>query len=216
MMGFLQSCDNKNVEVVDPQTYLPLEVGKYQVYEITETTYSPAQPIPLVNTWQEKDVVDRITNEQEHTKTYVINRYKRNNKNDYFQKVKEYTIRQSPDRVITTMDNISILSLVLPPDPKINWNGNMYNIQDNQKNWYTKINEPSDINSISFSHTITVIERNDSTAINNYKGIKQYAAGVGLIYDEQTAYEYCQEVDCIGSGKIDSGFYRIKKIIESN
>jgi hypothetical protein len=216
MLGVLQSCDNKNVEVVDPQTYLPLEIGKYQIFEITETVYSPAQPQPIVTTWQEKDVVDRIISEQDHVKTYVINRYKRNSNNDYFQKVKEYSIRQSPDRIITTVDNVSILSLVLPPDPKVTWNGNMYNIQDIQKNWYTHINEPSSINSILFAHTITVIERKDSTAINNYKGIKQYASGVGLIYDEQTGYEYCQEADCIGSGKIDSGFYRTKKIIESN
>ena len=212
----LQSCDNKNIDVVDPQTYLPLEVGKYQVYEISETVYSPAQTKPIVTTWEEKDVVDRIINEQDNAKTYVVNRYKRLNKNDYFQKVKEYTIRQSPDKVITTIDNVSILSLVLPPDSKVTWNGNLYNIQDSEKHWYTNINKPSDINSVLFTNTITVMERKDSSAINNYTGMKQYAAGVGLIYDEQMAYEYCQEADCIGSGKIDSGFFRVKKITESN
>lgn len=213
----LQSCDNKNIDVVDPQTYLPLEVGKYQVYEISETVYSPAQTKPIVTTWEEKDVVDRIINEQDNAKTYVVNRYKRLNKNDYFQKVKEYTIRQSPDKVITTIDNVSILSLVLPPDSKVTWNGNLYNIQDSEKHWYTNINKPSDINSVLFTNTITVMERKDSSAINNYTGMKQYAAGVGLIYDEQMAYEYCQDTpDCIGSGKIDSGFFRVKKITESN
>lgn len=210
----IQACEKSETNPIDTYQYYPLEPGQYQIYQVNETIYSAGQKNPVVNNWQEKDEVDRISNNAEPVVSYIIARYKRNTASDFWQKVKEYAVTKSPDKLITNIDNQSILSLVFPPNSAIRWNGNMYNTLDKQDYRYQDINQPGTVDKISFENTLTVVERRDTSIINRYIGIKKYALGVGLVLDDQTAYEYCQDDSCIGEEIIESGVHKTRKIIE--
>jgi hypothetical protein len=210
----LHSCNQIETDPVDVYQYYPLELGQYQVYQVEETTYSAGQAKPVISSWQEKDQVDRISSTHEHVTAFIIARYRRNTSSDYWQKFKEYTVTKSPDKILTNIDNQTIFAMVFPPDAQIKWNGNQYNNQDEEDFQYRDINQPASIDKLSFDKTLTVVERRDTSIINRYVGIKKYALGAGLILDEQTAYEYCQDDKCIGSQTIESGTHKVKKIIE--
>jgi hypothetical protein len=210
----LQSCDKNETDPVDEYQYYPLGLGQYQIYQVEETTYSAGQSKPVVATWQEKDQVDRISSSDENTTAFIVARYRRNTSADYWQKFKEYTVTRSPDKVLTNIDNQTIFALIFPIDSRIKWNGNQYNNLDAEDFYYQDIHKPANIDNISFDKTLTVVERRDTSIINRYVGIKKYALGTGLISDEQTAYEYCQDEHCIGSETIESGTHKVKKIIE--
>ncbi len=212
--AFIQSCDQSETNPVDSYQYYPLELGRYQIYQVQETIYSAGQKNPVVTTWQEKDEVDRISSNADPVISYIIARYRRNVPTDYWQKLKEFAVTKSPDKILTNIDNQPILSLVFPPNATIRWNGNTYNTLDDQQYRYMDINQPGSVDKLSFENTLTVVERRDTSIIDRYIGIKKYALGAGLILDEQTAYQYCQDDDCIGEGIIESGSYKTRKIIE--
>jgi hypothetical protein len=211
----VQSCDKAGTDPIDSHEYYPLELGRYQIYQVQETIYSAGQTKPVITTWQEKDEVDRISSTNENVVTYIIARYKRNLATDYWQKTKEYAVTKSPDKILTNMDNQTVFSLVFPIDAKLKWNGNLYNALDAQDYQYQDINKPATIDKLTFDKTLTVQERKDTSVINRFVGLKKYALGTGLILDEQTSYEYCQDDDCIGDYIIESGSYKTRRILES-
>ncbi|CAG5007073.1 hypothetical protein DYBT9275_03958 [Dyadobacter sp. CECT 9275] len=215
LLTFFQSCENSKTEPLDTYAYYPLEIGRYQIYEVQETVYSSGQKDPVVTTWQEKDEVDRIASSGDNVTTYVVTRYKRNSADSYWLKFKEYTVTKSPDKILTSIDNQTVFSLAFPADSKVKWNGNLYNDGDARNYTYQNIGKPLQLGDLRYNHTLTVLERKDTSIIDRYVGIKTYALATGLILDEQTAFQYCQDDDCIGMDIIESGTYRVKKILET-
>ena len=212
----IQSCSDSSKDPVNTYDYLPLAVGQFQVYEVTEDIYSSGQNGPVKTVFQERDEITAVTTNGNGTSTYVVSRSSRKSSSEYWTKIKEYSIEQFPDKLIFNTDNKITVPLVFPIDSKVIWNGNMYNNQDKKDYRYEDISQPLQLGSLSFDNTLSVIEQRDTTSVIDYTlSLKRYALGVGLIYDEQTVYQYCQSsADCIGLGIIDSGSKRTRKILE--
>ncbi|MCF0061415.1 hypothetical protein MUK70_19440 [Dyadobacter chenwenxiniae] len=213
-ISLILSCKRDRTEPVDSNNYYPLEVGRFLVYDVKEEVYSAGQANPVKKSWQEKDEVDRVSTDEKGIPTYTISRSRRNTATEYWQKEKEFTVQKYPDKLLTNIDNQTFFSLALPVDPKVKWNGNSYNNLDAQNYHYEDLNKPVTVGSQSFDKAMVVVERKDTSIINRYIGIKHYGLGVGLISDDQTAFELCQNDDCIGSGKIESGKHRSRIIVE--
>lgn len=216
ILSFFVSCDNSSVDTIDPNRYGVLQEGSYIVYDVREEIYSAGKDAPDVSTWQEKDQVVSVSKENENSTAGLVARYRRDDESDYWTKVKEFRIVRSPDKLLTTIDNEAVLSLVFPVDTKVNWNGNQYNNSEPEDYRYENINLPFTISEKSFGNTLTVIERQDSSIINKYSGVKKYALDVGLVYDDQISFEYCQTPECLNSDirKIESGYHRTKTVRE--
>lgn len=210
------SCNNDSAEPVNTYDYFPLVIGNYAIYDVSETTYSSGQTTPVVKSYQEKDEISRVTVNSDGSSTYIVSRSSRNTSSEYWQKTKEYSIEQYPDKLIFNIDNLSKVPLVFPIDSKVTWNGNMYNTLDAEDYQYQDINQPYELGSLQFDKTLTLVERSDTTSVIDYDlGLKRFALGIGLIYDEQTSYEFCQATaECIGQGIIDSGSRKVRKLIE--
>jgi hypothetical protein len=213
LLAAIISCE-KSDDMVDMYQYYPLEAGKYYIYEVRQDIYSTGQDEPVVRTWQERDRVENATTNAEGIVTYTFSRSTRNTSGDYWQKVKEFTVQRYPDKILTNIDNQTYFSLAFPITENLQWNGNSYNNLDPEPYHYEGFNEPLTIGNQSFSKSLTVVERSDTSLINKYYGIKQYALGIGLIVDDQITYEFCQSEDCIGSGKIESGSRTTRRILE--
>lgn len=211
---FSQSCNNDSTEPVDVYDYFPLEVGRYQIYNVKETIYSAGQKDPVIHSYQEKDEIERMSTDADGISTYIFSRSTRNTASDYWQKVKEFSAREYPDKILTTIDNQTFFSLIFPIDSKVTWNGNTYNNLEAENYHYLDINKPLTLDTLIFDKTLTVLERKDTSIIDRFVGIKQYGLGVGLISDDQIAYEYCQNEECIGSETIESGTHKTRTIVE--
>ena len=210
----LDGCNPKTTDPVDVYEYFPLEVGRFAVYDVKEEVYSTGQANPVIKTWQEKDKVENVSEDDGGIFTYTFSRSTRNNATEYWTKAKEYKVHRHPDKILTNIDNQTFFSMVFPVDTRISWNGNTYNNRDAENYHYEDVNMPGSVGAQTFDRTLRVVERNDSSVINRYIGIKQYGLGIGLISDHQTSFEYCQDDACIGSGKIDSGVRKARTIVE--
>lgn len=213
-ISIVVSCKRDRTEPVDSYGYYPLEIGRYLIYDVKEEIYSAGQENPVRKNWQEKDEVDRVTTDDKGIPTYIISRSRRNATTEYWQKQKEFSVQKYPDKLLTNLDNQTFFSLSFPVNQNVEWNGNSYNNMDAQKYHYEELNKPVQVGTQTFNNALTVVERKDTSIINRYIGMKQYALGVGLISDDQTAFELCQNEDCIGSGKIESGTHRSRIIVE--
>ena len=213
IISLFQSCNNDSTEPIDVYDYFPLEIGRYQIYSVREEVYSAGVKNPAVTIRQEKDEIESKSTDAQGISTYIFSRSIRNVSTDYWQKVKEFSVTEYPDKLLTTIDNQTFLSLVFPIDSKVTWNGNTYNNLDAENYHYQDINKSIKMDTLSFDNTLTLVERKDTSIINRYIGIKKYGLGIGLISDDQTAFEYCQTDDCIGSETIESGTHKIRTII---
>ena len=214
VLSLVISCKKDRTEPVDSNNYYPLEIGRFLIYDVKEEIYSAGQANPVKKSWQEKDEVDRVSTDEKGIPTYIIARSRRNTAAEYWQKEKEFSVQKYPDKLLTNIDNQTFFSLAFPVDPKVEWNGNSFNNLDAQNYHYEDLNKPVQLGTQSFDKALVVVERKDTSIINRYIGIKQYALGVGLISDDQTAFELCQTDDCIGSGKVESGTHRTRVIVE--
>ncbi len=210
----LVSCDGDDTAPFDPYSYYPLTVGHYVVYEVNQEVYSTGQAAPVVTKWQEKDEVEKMISDSAGISTYLISRSTRNTAADYWQKVKEFIVQKYPDKLLVSIDNQTFNALVFPVDTRMTWNGNAYNDLEQQDYYYETVQEPATVGDKRFDEALTVVERKDTSIINKYVTVKVYGKGVGLVSDDQTAFEFCQNEDCIGSGKVESGSHKTRKIIE--
>ncbi|WP_051663876.1 hypothetical protein [Dyadobacter crusticola] len=210
----LAACDGDKAEPVDTYQYYPLEVGRYAIYDVREEIYSTGQANPVIKNWQEKDQIERVSTNAEGISTYTYSRSTRNKAGEYWTKVKEFAVQKFPDKILTNIDNQTFFSMAFPIDMRMSWNGNIYNNLDAEDYHYEDLGQSAKIGDQTFNNVLNVVERNDSSIINRYIGIKQYGLGVGLISDLQTSFEFCQDDACIGSGKIDSGTRKTRKIVE--
>lgn len=214
MIILLASCEKSDRPSVDPYQYVPMSLGQFVISDIEEKIYSAGKDQPVVKKWQEKDQVIKKSVDSESITTLIFSRSLRTSETAPWEKLKEYSVKIYPDKVLTTVDNRTDMNLIFPLNGQTEWNGNTYHSADPQKYHYESLNKPATVSKLSFDNSITVVEREDSSAINQYIGIKKYALGVGLIFDDQIAYEYCQTEECFASDikKIESGYHRVKMV----
>lgn len=219
----IQSCSDSDTDPITPYDYFPLAVGQFQIYQVNEEVYSSGVKEPVLKNWQEKDEVSKVSLDSAGSRRVIVSRFTRNTSAQSWQKIKEYSVRHDPDKVIVNLDNEVLTPLVFPYSLQVTWDGYQYFSLDdddpryNTKHHYENINQPLTVNSLQFDKTIKVSERTDTTGKTQYRlGYKEYAAGVGLVVDEQTNFDYLQENgELIGDRVIGSGTRRIRKIIES-
>jgi hypothetical protein len=211
------SCKDSSDPSPDVYAYLPLQVGSYITYDVKEEIYSADQEEPMVSSWQQKNQVESLHATGDDVSEFIVATYKRISDTEHWQKVSENSVKRFPDKILTTSNNKILLSLVFPIDTRVQWNGNVYNNQEEEKYHYENINSADTVSGQLFEHTVTVVERMDSSVINKYTGIKKYALGVGLIFDEQISFEYCQTEECLQNDlrKVESG-YRIVRVIKGS
>jgi len=220
LAAFTVSCQNENKETVEPTSFYPLSVGQFSVFDVTEIVYSEGQD-SVTNFWQERDELSKITSATGETATYLVYRSKRKTASDYWQKVKEYTVQQSPDKIVENIDNESIVQLVFPIDLNTKWDAYSYmNLSDNDYRYgykftYQHTKEPIAVSGKTFDKTLKVVERMDTSSIQYKVAGKYYAENIGLIKSEQADFQYLQkDGDLVGDKIIGSGRRVTKKIID--
>lgn len=209
------ACDPDKNDMPNDYDYFPLRLNMPLVYQVTETRYSAGNSEPTILSWQEKDEAIRISESPDGFPVYIYSRSRRDNPEAPWQKVKEYSVTRYPDRYLLTLDNTTTVPMIFPINPLTSWDLNAYNTRVEEACRYDFLHQEKTIGSLHFPKTIQVSGRdftNDPIVRYNL-GYTQYALGVGLIFDEQTDYEYCQEQHCYGQQQIISGLSTIKQLI---
>jgi len=209
---WISACQESSTTPIDSYRYFPLELGSFIVYDVKQDVFAAGNSEPVTSAWQEKDQIESSTSNVDNVTDFIVSKYRRNSETDYWQKFDEYSIKSSPDKILTTIDNQTVFSFTFPVESYVKWNGNTYNSLDVENCHYENIDESVSFSGHLFENTVKVVERMDSSVINKHVGVKQYALGVGLVFDEQISFEYCQTEQCLSSDirEIESGYHIVK------
>lgn len=209
ILGIVTSCTNK--ESVPEWNYFPLKMGEYRIYDVSENIHTAGNDEIKSFRHEEKHVVTKIELESSNNIIKAeISVYRRPDHDSSWHLNSIYALEKRPDQVLLTKDSYTFVPLEFPINNGKIWDGNIYNSLEKISYSITEINKPFK----DWENTIKVLKREKSTLIDHYNSFQLYANGIGLVYDEDTAYEYCQDDACIGQYKIESGYSKSYLLIE--
>ncbi|WP_255036720.1 hypothetical protein [Lacihabitans soyangensis] len=210
----LFSCEKQENGQMSDYTYFPLELGQYQVYEVSETRYNIPN-IEIQAKYYIKEEVNEVYENPTKDKVYKIQRFKKQDLAHPWKIDSVWSSQLFANRAIRTENNITQVKLVFPIQSGQYWNRNEYNNLNVEKNIYQNIGESFAVNGNYFNNTVSVYLKNDSSLITKNVHFEVYAPTYGMIYSEKMVLAYCQSSPtCIGKNQIDFGVVRKIKLLE--
>lgn len=192
--------------------FFPLAVGKYWIYRVEHTVFSPFQP-PAADTFQLMvHVADSFIN-SEQAVTYVVHRYKRQDENQTWEFISTWSARITDQYVIVNEGNLPIIPLAFPIYVNRMWNANLYNNQPEDEFRITKLTADS-----SFGPSIGWIAQVVQEDVSNnltYRDVRMefYARNVGLLSKVSEVWHYtCTGGTC--TDVISSGYKWVQNLEE--
>lgn len=196
-------------------SYYPLIEGSEKIYYIQEEKYVSGNPETIKLEYFEKHIVNKVEVDLvNNIRKASVNVWKSDRIEGGWNVIYTYSTELNPSHLLITKDNNVTMNLNFPIQEGKVWNGNLYNNNGTETFLYRNLNKELEVDSDKWSGTIEVVQREKATLIDLYNKVQYYAMGVGLVYDEDVALEYCQEESCIGQEIIDSGYSKITKLIK--
>lgn len=208
MAVLFQRCDEDEKGEMDKskdQEYMPLVVGFYQVYDVTETVYVNG-PVGEVSHYEMKtEIVDSLQGLNGFY-TYIIHRQVRADASQDWMNKDTWSATFSDREAIVKEGNTSFLKLVSPLAQNLFWDGNLYNALGEEEYRVSSLGQPMVVNEIEFADVIEVIQSNEvDDIVGNDVRKEVYARGVGLVERTEEVVVYCSQPVCIGEKIIESG-----------
>lgn len=235
------SCKKENeVFQTEPLSdYLPVQAGKFIIYQTDSTIFTNFGTTTVVRSYQEKHEIDAVVTDNEGRPAYRVYRTLRNaDGSGAWKPAGTYSIIHAMTTVEVIEDNFRMLKLAAPIRQDKTWKGNRYlssdpygtnyafSNDDNMAEWdytYTQTGETITINGKTIPDVITVEHVNESAnapvtqpgayGYINYS-VNKYAKGIGLVYEEIVLWEY--QPNPGGSSGYRTGFGVKRTMIDHN
>jgi len=215
----LSGCSGTDSVKISDQSYFPLRVGNYQIYQVSETVINNSictDPVPPAKNYQLKSLIYDSLKNAEGGYTYNIHRYTRSDPTKAWTDLDTWSARVNSNQLIVNESNTPYLKLVFPFTSKSKWNGNQYNSQEEEDYTLTNLGQSYQLsNGEKYTGTQTVVQNDLEDFYVKYdKRIEVYAPSVGLIYKETTQLTYLQD-SCYGQQKVKLGLIYTQTLISS-
>lgn len=208
---FINACDDENTVVPTKMysEYIPLETGKFIIYDVDSYVYYYDYYEKYF--FQLKEfVADTFSDEQQRV-TFRIERYFRNNDSDIWNIKDVWAANQTITNYERVEENNRFIRLRFPVKEDLTWNPNVYNSFDPVEFKYINIHTRMSLLEHTFDSTATVMEKNFGTRIENQYEMKVYAIHTGLVY----SYKDSLQLDFV-TGDTIGGFKCRQTVKEFN
>lgn len=192
--------------------FFPFDTSQYVVYDVQKITWDDFYEPPLVDTqdYQVKEVSESFFTDNEGRKTLRIERYKREHDTTTWQLIDVWMSNRTNSSAERMEENTRYVKLVFPIKYGQFWDGNSYNILEEQTYEYQDIFQPYSIDTISFDSTVSILQNDEFTLISNKYAIEVYARKIGMVYKRFI------DVKTETNGEVKSGIDITMKITSSN
>ena len=196
------------------ESYFPLDIGFYQIYQVEETRYLAFQPPQNYSYQLRSKILDRFTNTSGGT-THVIQRNIRPDEFADWEISETWSVRTENPYIIVNEGNEPFVRLVTSPAKNLSWNGNMYNSLEPDDYLITESGiEFTTDDGLTFNDCVVVVQEDESNLVNKDERIEVYSPGKGLVFKESKVWNYnCSGGTC--TDQIVSGYYLKMTLIES-
>lgn len=215
LIPFFSTCseDEDTKVVLSDKGYLPLSVGTFQIYDVTETEYISGPDGITLEYELKTEVVDSIPS-LDGFYSYIIYRSTRTAPTEVWDYLDTWTATFNNREAIVQEGNNSFVKLDLPVVMGSSWDGNLYNNLGEEPYAVSILGEAATINDLVFDDVVEVTQRNEEDDIvGNDIRKETYARGVGLISRIVETVIYCSNTpECLGEQIIEEGFVMEQKI----
>ncbi len=191
----------KKVENYDlKDSYFPLNVGSWVLYDVDSTVYDPFTSTHYTRHFRIKELISEKFIDNENQDAFVIQRWMQDSIGKSFYIKDIYTAKQNKGNCERVEENQRFVKLVYPPQLNLTWKGNQYITPDlnNSKtkflgNWdYTifTLDKAFTLQSNKLDSTITVLQKNET--IPRFQSIEYkeiFAKHIGMVYFEHKFLE---------------------------
>ena len=160
--------------------YIPTSVGTWTEYEVRAITHTSTGAHDTTY-YLLKEVVATEIEENE----YRLERFWRSNDTEPWIIKDVWTRKLNTTLFLQTEENISYSKLVFPVKVNQDWDGNAYNNQGELTYEYTNLHNSYNENNLNFDSTVTVVQQENTNAIEYQIANEVYAKNVGLIHKEK-------------------------------
>lgn len=209
----LLGCSTPTTEPVSlGPDFMPLETGRFIVYDVTEQRYS-LTAAPTTTTYQLKETVGNSYTDVTGQTAYRLQRYRRATAAATWTPDSLWTARLTDRAAIRTENGVDFVKLQFPVQERDRWNGNQFNQYDDDQYQARQVRQPYTIGSQSFDETVQVVQEDDSTLVSRDKRVEVYARQLGLVYKERAQFHYCSTGACLGKAQIDFGVRQVFRLV---
>jgi len=183
--------------------YQPLELGLKWVFEVNETIYFGGNDMESDFFFYSDQIIEAFENHS-GINTYIVQRTKSADQIDWKAHL-TYSMKIENGFLLRKMDNEVQASFQFPPQNNRSWDGNLYNIHQEDLFGVDFIDRYS-VGKLVFNDVVKVNQENQDDLItirdNRYE---VFAKNVGLVEKYYEVISYCSSHDCLGEQMIDSG-----------
>ncbi|HEV8514155.1 MAG TPA: hypothetical protein VGQ59_12800 [Cyclobacteriaceae bacterium] len=216
---FLVGCSSSDAPKISDQSYYPLRVGNFWVYQVNETNI-----LRLVcngnggtpSSYQLKELITDSIKNSEGGYTFTIHRYTRPDSTKSWTDLDTWTTRVNSNQVIVNESNIPYVKFIFPLVEKTVWNINSYNSQEATYDTLKNLRQSFTLaNGKKMQNTFTARRDNGEFIISHLKEVEVYAASIGLIYKESEELNYFNNTNdpCYGQQVAKNGSIYIQSLI---
>ena len=176
---FFTQC--KKQEAVQPvamhYNYIPTKIGSWNTYEVISITHNTTGAHDTIYYYIKELIAEQIDSTH-----YRLERFWKTNWSD------NWTIKDVWTREITstfynqTEENTTYTKLIFPVKEWVEWNGNAYNNLNEQIYSYSDVHTAYYINNLNFDSSVTIIQNDNTNAIEYQKAKEVYAKNIGMVY----------------------------------
>lgn len=235
LIAVLIACDDDTISTAEVDygyDYIPLEVGKYAIYEVDSIIYDPLQSGTAIDTssiFVREEITDSFINATGDT-VYTIERSERDSTEEW-ELIDVWGAYNTQTQSIRQEENLEFIKMIFPVRDRRDWDAIPFDdgitvevageTVQMFKNWESEmegVDIPDSVNGIDFEEVAVVTLADSDNAIEYRYGLEKYARGVGLIYRElQILDTQNTESDSLTwAEKAEKGFILQQRIIEHN
>ncbi len=197
LMVIISSCKDSPVEPVPFDTsYFPLSTGKFIVYEVDSIVMSDFFNTTDTVHYQLMEAVDSPFIDAGGDQAFRIVRSRLDSANGTWRIIDVWSAKVSETTAEKVEENLRFIKLSFPVLLNKTWAGNSYINTDSPlvylNDWeykYTEVDVAFNTYAGLFDSVITVLQHEDSNAIQTVSYTEKYAKHVGMIYKEEQNFE---------------------------
>ncbi len=215
----LTGCSSSDNPQPSDQSYFPLRVGNFSIYQVNETDFlrlTCTDNGETIKNYQLKELVTDSVKNAEGSYTYTIHRYTRPDSTQPWVDFNTWTARMNNSQVIVNEGNVPYLKFTFPLREKNYWNINSFNSQDPSIDTLKNLRQPYTLASgKKFQNTFSARRDNGEFIVFHDKAVEVYASSIGLVYKELEQLYYFDNTSypCYGQQVAKNGTIYLQSLI---
>lgn len=215
----LIGCSSSDAPQISDQSYYPLRVGNFWIYQVNESNIlrlACNSNGETLSSYLLKELITDSTKNIEGGYTYTIHRYTRPDSTKPWTDLDTWTTRVNNNQVIINERNTPYVKFIFPLVEKTAWNINSYNNQEATYDTLKNLRQSFKLaNGKKILNTFTARRDNGEFIISHVKEVEVYAASIGLIYKESEELNYFNNSNdpCYGQQVVKNGNSYIQSLI---